>query len=46
MLVVTRDLLNLKVGLSFIFDIYQIENLNVELSLIFNIRHFNFKCRT
>ena len=38
-IVVIRDLLNLNVGFSLIFHIYEIENLNVGLSLysIFDI---------
>ena len=46
MIVVSRNLLNLNVGFSLIFDIYEIEILNVGLSFIFNIRHSNFKYRT
>ena len=46
MIVVIRDLLELNVGFSFIFDMYQIENLNVGLSFGFNILHSNLKYRT
>ena len=45
MIVVIGDLSKLNAGFSLIFDIYEIENLNVRLSFIFNIRHSNFKYR-
>ena len=50
MIVVIRGLLNLNIGFSLIFDIYEIENLNVGLSSKFepgkefDIRDSKIKC--